>query len=85
MSVQTYHLSYSTIRHIRTRFNDTVTMEELEQVSEDGDDELRALSEPDTETESDSEPPPLISEPDTETESDSVHPPLILPESIHGD
>jgi hypothetical protein len=62
-------------------------MEELEQVSEDGDDELRALSEPDTETEfdTDSEPPPLISEPDTETESDSVHPPLILPESIHGD
>ena len=40
------------------RFNDTVTMEDLEQVSEDGDDELRALSEPDTE--SDSETPPLI-------------------------
>ena len=58
VSTRTYHLPYPTIRRIPMRFNDTVTMEDLEQVSEDGDDELRALSEPDTE--SDSETPPLI-------------------------
>jgi len=70
MSTRAYHLPYPTIRRIRMHFNDTVTMEESEQVSEDGDDELRALSEPDTETEFD---------------TDSEPPPLILPESIQGD